>query len=544
MRRIPIGVEDFKRMIERDFYYIDKTEWINDVLSDEITLYTRPRRFGKTLNMSMLYYFFSNKEDGKIFDGLNITQNKEAMKHMNQYPVVFISLKDMKRMSMDHQMSKFRAIISDIISQNNELLTSDKLGEFEKKLMHKLYMQESSEPALFDALLNISKCLKQHYGKNTVILIDEYDVPLQSAYYNGYYKEMVDFMGGVLSSVLKSNTALEKGILTGCLRISRESIFTGLNNFKVNSIVDGTQSHAFGFTQGEIDKLLCDYGLEEYKEEVREWYDGYLFGETDIYNPWSSIMYVDKKLIKPKETAISFWANTSSNQLVIDYIQRADDVMRKEFEELMRGKPITKYLELELTYKDMDDLNNVYSFLFLTGYLKITRKVEEHIYELVIPNREVREIYQRSFMKYFRSYVDNKKSDFVSALVKKDISKAQDILSEILFKHISYFDNHENFYHGLLTGLLANYRIQSNKEIGEGRPDIVVLPQRPSETAIVIECKQSKDYLEIERDSELGAEQIKDNKYMEGINAYYGYKEVVGYGISFYKKRCHITLVE
>ena len=543
MRRIPIGVEDFKRMIERDFYYIDKTEWINDVLNEEIALYTRPRRFGKTLNMSMLYYFFSNKEDGKIFEGLNITKNKEAMKHMNQYPVIFITLKDMKRMNMDHQMSKFRAIISNFVSQNRELLTSDRLGEFEKQLMHRYYMRECSDEDLYDALLNISQCLKEHYGKNAVVLIDEYDVPLQSAYYNGYYKEMVDFMGGVLSSVLKSNTALEKGILTGCLRISRESIFTGLNNFKVNSIVDGTQSHAFGFTQGEIDKLLCDYGLEEYKEEVREWYDGYLFGETDIYNPWSSIMYVDKKLIKPKETAISFWANTSSNQLVIDYIQRADDVMRKEFEELMRGKPITKYLELELTYKDMDDLNNVYSFLFLTGYLKITRKVENHVYELVIPNREVREIYQRSFMKYFRSYVETRKSDFVNALLDGNVSFAQKLLGDILFKHISYFDNQENFYHGLLMGILSDYGSDSNKEIGEGRPDIVIYPRTYSDKVIVIECKHSNDEDNIVRDSDKAARQIVEKKYREGVLAK-GYEEVIGYGIAFYKKKCKITLVE
>ena len=543
MRRISIGVEDFKRMIERDFYYIDKTEWINDVLNEEIALYTRPRRFGKTLNMSMLYYFFSNKEDGKIFEGLNITSNKEAMKHMNQYPVIFMTLKDMKSLNMENQKEQFASLIHDILNRNQELLVSNKLSVINQKRIHALINDQLTDTQLENALFYISECLEEHYGKKVILLIDEYDVPLQSAYSNGYYDKMVNFIGGVFSAALKSNTALEKGILTGCLRISRESIFTGLNNFKVNSIVTGTPSHAFGFTQDEINQFLSDYGLDEYKEEVKEWYDGYLFGKIDIYNPWSSIMYVDRKLIDPQETAISFWANTSSNQLVIDYIQRADDTMRKEFEELMSGKPITKYLELELTYKDMDDLNNVYSFLFLTGYLKITRKVEEHVYELVIPNREVREIYQRSFMKYFRSYVDSKKNDFVNALLDGNASEAEKLLGDILAKHISYFDNQENFYHGLLMGMLVDYGSDSNKEIGDGRPDIVIYPNSFRRKVIVIECKHSNDEDMLVSDSEKAATQIVEKKYVEGVLAK-GYREVVSYGIAFCKKKCSIALVD
>ena len=543
MKRIPIGISNFKDLMMNDYYYIDKTEWINDVLDEYVTLYTRPRRFGKTLNMSMLYHFFSNREDGKVFEGLKITHHKEAMKHMNQYPVLFITLKDMENTSFSDQIAKFKSIISQLIIQNIELLTSPHLIEFQKKMLNHYLNRESDIVDLKEALVNISICLKQHYNQNVIILIDEYDVPLKSAYTNGYYDEMVGFLKGTFSATLKDNDFLQKGILTGCLRVSRESIFTGLNNFKVNSIVDGTQSHAFGFTQDEIDKLLRDYGLDECKEEVKEWYDGYLFGETDIYNPWSSIMYVDKKLIKPKDTAISFWANTSSNQLVIDYIQRADDVMRKEFEELMSGKPITKYLELELTYKDMDELNNVYSFLFLTGYLKITRKVENHVYELVIPNREVREIYQRSFMKYFRSYVETRKSDFVNALLEGNASIAQKLLGDILFKHVSYFDNQENFYHGLLMGILSDYGSDSNKEIGEGRPDIVIYPRTYSDKVIVIECKHSNDEDDIVGDSDKAARQIVEKKYQEGVLAK-GYEDVIGYGIAFYKKLCKITLVK
>ena len=542
MRRIPIGVEDFKRMIETDFYYIDKTEWISDVLKEKVVFYTRPRRFGKTLNMSMLYYFFSNKEDGKLFNGLNIASNKEANKHMNQYPTIFITLKDMENVNLSDQIEKFQAIISQIMIQNIELITSPHLVDIQKKILNQYLNRESSFVDLKEALLNISICLKQHYGKSVILLIDEYDVPLKSAYTNGYYDDMVGFLRGVFSSALKSNIALQKGILTGCLRISRESIFTGINNFNVYSIMEEKSSTHFGFTQQEVNTLLDNYHLGEYKEEVKVWYDGYQFASNEIYNPWSVLKYVNKGTQEtPKPEC--FWANTSGNDLVMDYIKRGNSQMYTEFESLISGKTITKHLEFELTYREMDDLNNVYSFLLLTGYLKVVKESDSYMYELKIPNHEIKELYQRSFMKYFRSYVETRKNDFINALLEENVDKAETLLSDILLKRISYFDNQENFYHGLIMGMLSDYGSESNKEIGEGRPDIVLYPRTFSEKVIVIECKHSNNEDNIVADSHKAAKQIVEKKYVEGVLAK-GYREVISYGMSFYKKRCSIVLVE
>ena len=542
MRRIPIGVEDFKRMIERDFYYIDKTEWINDVLNEEIALYTRPRRFGKTLNMSMLYHFFSNKEDGKIFDGLNITHHKEAMKHMNQYPTIFISLKDMKSLNMNGQIKNFSLLIQKFIRNNKEIMSSTKIDVVDKDRIMELYKGIYDVNRLKSALEFLCECLKQHYGKNVILLIDEYDVPLQSAYKNRYYDDMVDFIGGVFSAALKSNTALEKGILTGCLRISKESIFTGLNNFSVYSMMQEASSTHFGFTQEEVNTLLDSYHLGEYKEEVKVWYDGYQFASTEIYNPWSVLKYVNKGTQEtPKPEC--FWANTSGNDLVMDYISQGNAQMQEEFESLLSGKTIIKELKLELTYKEMDKKDNVYSFLLLTGYLKVVKDLGSRQYELKIPNHEIKELYETTFMDHFRSYVNERKNDFVNALLDGNVSMAQKLLGDILFKHISYFDNQEIFYHGLLMGMLVDYGSDSNKEIGEGRPDIVIYPSNSEDKVIVIECKHSKEELDLEKDSILGANQIVNKKYVEGIKAY-GYRNVIGYGMSFYKKRCHMTLVE
>lgn len=544
MKKIPVGIENFKEIIDDQYYYIDKTELINDVMNEKLVFYTRPRRFGKTLNMSMLYYFFSHKEkdNAYLFDGLNVSKDKETMLHQNQYPVIFMTLKDMKNRNAELQKQQFLSLIQTVLEKNIELLHSEKVNFITKKRLESLVNNQVTDIDLQNALYYICVALKQHYQKNVILLIDEYDVPLQSAYINGYYDEMVDFLRNVFSSALKTNDALEKGVLTGCLRISKESIFTGLNNFNVYSIMDEQSSTRFGFTQQEVNELLNEYNFLEQKDEVKEWYDGYWFGSTEIYNPWSVLKYV-LKAIQSKPEPESFWANTSSNELVVNYIKNADDVMYDEFEMLMQGQSLVKYLKLDLTYQEMDNQDNVYSFLLLTGYLKVINQIDMNTYELIIPNKEVYEIYNNSFMDYFKTYTNERKASFVKALLEENEEAADSILSDILMKTISYYDNNEAFYHGLLMGLLSDYIVESNKEIGEGRADIIIYPHTFNGKVIIIECKHSSRIEEIVSDSRKGAQQIKDRKYLQGVLSI-GYKEAIGYGIAFHKKRCKITMIK
>ena len=544
MKKIPVGIENFKEIIDDQYYYIDKTELINDVMNEKLVFYTRPRRFGKTLNMSMLYYFFSHKEkdNAYLFDGLNVSKDNEVMLHQNQYPVIFMTLKDMKNRNAELQKQQFLSLIQTVLEKNIELLHSEKVNFITKKRLESLVNNQVTDIDLQNALYYICVALKQHYQKNVILLIDEYDVPLQSAYTNGYYDEMVDFLRNVFSSALKTNDALEKGVLTGCLRISKESIFTGLNNFNVYSIMDEQSSTRFGFTQQEVNELLNEYNFLEQKDEVKEWYDGYWFGSTEIYNPWSVLKYV-LKAIQSKPEPESFWANTSSNELVVNYIKNADDVMYDEFEMLMQGQSLVKYLKLDLTYQEMDNQDNVYSFLLLTGYLKVINQIDMNTYELIIPNKEVYEIYNNSFMDYFKTYTNERKASFVKALLEENEEAADSILSDILMKTISYYDNNEAFYHGLLMGLLSDYIVESNKEIGEGRADIIIYPHTFNGKVIIIECKHSSRIEEIVSDSRKGAQQIKDRKYLQGVLSI-GYKEAIGYGIAFHKKRCKITMIK
>ncbi len=453
-----------------------------------------------------------------------------------------MTLKDMKRTDYHQQIDKFASLISDITKKNPELYTSPYIDDDDKNILKMYKNRTCSMNDLQDALLKLSHCLYMHYQQKVIILIDEYDVPLQSAYINGYYDEMVDFLRNVFSSALKTNDALEKGVLTGCLRISKESIFTGLNNFNVYSIMDEQSSTRFGFTQQEVNELLNEYKFLEQKDEVKEWYDGYRFGSTEIYNPWSVLKYV-LKTIQSKPEPESFWANTSSNELVVNYIKNADDVMYDEFEMLMQGQSLIKRLKLDLTYQEMDNQDNVYSFLLLTGYLKVISQIDMNTYELIIPNKEVYEIYNNSFMDYFKTYTNERKASFVKALLEENEEAADSILSDILMKTISYYDNNEAFYHGLLMGLLSDYIVESNKEIGEGRADIIIYPHTFNGKVIIIECKHSSRIEEIVSDSRKGAQQIKERKYLQGVLSI-GYKEAIGYGIAFHKKRCKITMIK
>ena len=545
MKLLPTGIENFKTMIDKSAYYVDKTNFIEDVLSEQVVLYTRPRRFGKTLNMSMLYYFFSinEKENSYLFDGLNISKNKDALKVQNKYPTIFISLKEMKSLTFDAQISSFSNVIYELLEKNLEILSSDQLSDTTKDILNKLHNRSSSIEDLKISLRVITNALYTYYQQKVIVLIDEYDVPLQAAYQNNYYEEMVEFLRSVFSSALKTNDALEKGVMTGCLRISKESIFTGLNNFTAYSVLNNISSEFFGFTELEVKQLLKDYNLSEKMDEVKEWYDGYQFGNKEIYNPWSTLMYVKNITQDVSFKPISFWANTSGNDIVVKYIQNGDKKLRKEFDVLMNGQSLIKYIKPELTYREMDNINNIYSFLLLTGYLKVIKDRGENQYELIIPNKEVYEIYKQSFMSYFEDYTTSKKNELYQELVDGDAKKVNLLLNDILLRSISYFDNQESFYHGFLVGLLNDYEVVSNRESGNGRFDVCVLPESILGTVVLIECKHSISEDDLIDDAKEGASQIIEQKYLEE-HKYKKYENAVGYGISFYKKQCYVVKVE
>ena len=545
MKLLPTGIENFKTMIDKSAYYVDKTNFIEDVLSEQVVLYTRPRRFGKTLNMSMLYYFFSikEKENAYLFEGLNISKNKDALKAQNKYPTIFISLKEMKSLTFDAQISSFSNVIYELLEKNLEILSSNQLSDTTKDILNKLHNRSSSAEDLKISLRVITNALYTYYQQKVIVLIDEYDVPLQAAYQNNYYEEMVEFLRSVFSSALKTNDALEKGVMTGCLRISKESIFTGLNNFTAYSVLNNISSEFFGFTELEVKQLLKDYNLSEKMDEVKEWYDGYQFGNKEIYNPWSTLMYVKNITQDVSFKPISFWANTSGNDLVVKYIQNGDKKLRKEFDALMNGQSLIKYIKPELTYREMDNINNIYSFLLLTGYLKVIKDRGENQYELVIPNKEVYEIYKQSFMSYFEDYTTSRKGELYRELVDGDAKKVNLLLNDILLRSISYFDNQESFYHGFLVGLLNDYEVVSNRESGNGRFDVCVLPENILGTVVLIECKHSISEDDLIDDAKEGARQIVEKKYLEE-HRFKKYENAVGYGISFYKKQCYVVKVE
>lgn len=545
MKLLPTGIENFKTMIDKSAYYVDKTNFIEDVLNEQVVSYTRPRRFGKTLNMSMLYYFFSikEKESAYLFDGLNISKNKDALKHQNKYPTIFISLKEMKSLTFDAQISSFSNVIYELLEKNLEILSSDQLSDTTKDILNKLHNRSSSVEDLKISLRVITNALYTYYQQKVIVLIDEYDVPLQAAYQNNYYEEMVEFLRSVFSSALKTNDALEKGVMTGCLRISKESIFTGLNNFTAYSVLNNISSESFGFTESEVKKLLKDYNLSEKMDEVKKWYDGYQFGNKEIYNPWSTLMYVKNITQDVSFKPISFWANTSGNDIVVKYIQNGDKKLRKEFDVLMNGQSLIKYIKPELTYREMDNINNIYSFLLLTGYLKVIKDRGENQYELVIPNKEVYEIYKQSFMSYFEDYTTSRKGELYQELVDGDAKKVNLLLNDILLRSISYFDNQESFYHGFLVGLLNDYEVVSNRESGNGRFDVCVLPENILGTVVLIECKHSISEDDLIDDAKEGARQIVEQKYLEE-HRFKKYENAIGYGISFYKKQCYVVKLE
>ena len=454
-----------------------------------------------------------------------------------------LSLKEMKSLTFDAQISSFSNVIYELLEKNLEILSSDQLSDTTKDILKKLHNRSSIVEDLKISLRVITNALYTYYQQKVIVLIDEYDVPLQAAYQNNYYEEMVEFLRSVFSSALKTNDALEKGVMTGCLRISKESIFTGLNNFTAYSVLNNISSESFGFTESEVKKLLKDYNLSEKMDEVKKWYDGYQFGNKEIYNPWSTLMYVKNITQDVSFKPISFWANTSGNDIVVKYIQNGDKKLRKEFDVLMNGQSLIKYIKPELTYREMDNINNIYSFLLLTGYLKVIKDRGENQYELVIPNKEVYEIYKQSFMSYFEDYTTSKKNELYQELVDGDAKKVNLLLNDILLRSISYFDNQESFYHGFLVGLLNDYEVVSNKESGNGRFDVCVLPENILGTVVLIECKHSISEDDLIDDAKEGARQIVEQKYLEE-HKFKKYEKAIGYGISFYKKQCYVVKVE
>ncbi len=420
MKRIPTDVESFKKIIDNNYYYVDKTMFIKDVINEDLALYTRPRRFGKTLNMSMLYYFFSinEKDNAYLFDGLEISKDKEVMKYQNEYPVIFITLKDIHGQTYNEQVNHFADIIADLCKQHVELFDSVYLDESEKKLLEDYKFERVSEGDLMDSLKNLTLYLYKHYHKKVIVLIDEYDVPLSNAYSKGFFEKMSEFISNVFSAGFKTNDYLERGIFTGCLRISKESISSVLNNFNVYSITEYRASDRFGFTFDEVKQLCHYYNIDDKINIIKDWYDGYLFGNTGIYNPWSVLKYIDQ-MFDGVYDPISFWANTSGNDIVKEYIEKADNQLHDEFELLINGEYIEKKLNPELTYREMDRISNIYSFLLFTGYLKIHKIVNRsyNIYELEIPNNEIREIYVNTFDEWFKDYTDARRPLLLEALL-------------------------------------------------------------------------------------------------------------------------------
>lgn len=531
MARNILLTENFKELIETNSIYADKTNLVKDILNRKVVLYTRPRRFGKTLNMSMLYYFFSNQEDSfNLFKDLNIAKDTETMKHMNQYPVISISLKELTRKNFKLQISEFiNNVVYNLCDKHRYLLNSDNLEAEEKSLFDKYLKRNITEDELSSVLYNLSRMMYKHFNSEVMIIIDEYDVPLRYAHQYGYYDDMLDFIRPLFSSALKTNNYLYKGIMTGCLRIAKESVFTGLNNFETDSMLNKNREAYFGFTEDEVKSILDEYDMPEKFKDIKDWYDGYLFGNIEVYNPWSTLKYIKESYSQDITEPVSYWANTSGNDIIYDYIKNDTGGLRKQFEMLTNGETLKKYINEQLTYRDLDNPDNIFSFLLSTGYLKATGKNSDGNYNLVIPNKEVRKIYLDSFNEYFRDYTRTNTPELVKALTNGEEEKANEILNGILRANLSYYDNSEAFYHGFVLGTLDLYTTISNVEAGEGRLDIRLEDDKTGKT-IVLELKHSKHANDLEKDAELAVKQIKDKHYLKANEQ--------GYGISFNRKKC------
>ena len=563
--KLPVGIENFEEIRQLGFYYIDKTKIIEQLLLSwgKVTLFTRPRRFGKTLNMSMLKSFFEIGTDKTLFDGLYISKNKELCdEYMGKYPVIFLSLKSVEGLTYDEAKYRITELIGAEAERFDFLSNSKALSESEKERYKSLIALHNGKYAmdakmLVSSIKVLSQLLSVHYGKKAIIIIDEYDVPLDKAFQNGYYKEMVSLIRGIFGQALKTNEFLQFAVLTGCLRVSKESIFTGLNNFEINSIVDIDHDEQFGFTDKEVMKLLEDYGRTERYPDVKEWYDGYHFGNAEIYCPWDVINFAKKLVNNPQAEPSAFWINSSGNDMVKRFVDKADQSTKDEIEKLVAGEAIEKQLRLDLTYEEIDKtIDNLWSVLFTTGYLTTMGKVklpesESYAYRLVIPNKEVREVFILQIQEWFKNVVanDNDTMKLLSkAILEKDEAAIQKQLNITMSRMISVLDTKapddmkENFYHGLLMGLLRgsnpDWLITSNRESGDGFSDIMIKPEDP-DAGIVIEVKYAKEIKDLDKACETAMAQIKDKRYDEALKNE-GRCDILAYGIAFCRKRCKV----
>ncbi len=559
IKPIPIGVEFYKQMIDDGYYYVDKTLLIRDLLDQKsiVTLFTRPRRFGKTLDQTMLRTFFEKEilPDGTVADNSKYFQGKKVMeageeytKHLGQYPVIFMSLKSAKQPTYEMAYGSLIDEIRKEYDRHSYILESPGITEKVKKRYNSVLNMETDKITYAKSIAFLSECLEKYHRQKVIILLDEYDVPLENAYFNGFYDEMVSFIRSLFESALKTNESLKMAVVTGCLRVSKESIFTGLNNLKVVSILDGGYAEYFGFTQKEVESFLEAYGLADRAGEVKEWYDGYLFGHVEVYNPWSVINYVSDTVYGNTEFPKPYWSNTSSNSIVRELVENADDKTKSELEMLIAGGTIEKPVHEDITYEDIyKSQDNLWNFLFFAGYLKTVEKTfsGRQIYlSMTIPNEEIVYVYENQVRDWFNNKI--KAVDFsglYAAIINCDIQAFEACLREQLRKSISFMDSAENFYHGFLLGLLGGlqgYETSSNRESGEGRYDIVLKPYDERQPAIILELKRVWRFTEMESMAMEALQQIEDKHYDAGL-VDEGYLVIKKYGICFCKKSCRVV---
>ena len=555
--KLPVGIDNFEKIRQNGFYYVDKTSLIEQLFSNwgEVNLFTRPRRFGKTLNMSMLKYFFEIGSDRSLFDGLHICANEKiCSEHMGKYPVIFLSLKNAEGLNFDTAKYQMVELIAREAERFPFLAKDTNLSDRDREKYRVLTAfadghYQMSDDVLYGSLQTLSELLYKHFNQKTVILIDEYDVPLDKAFQHGYYREMVALIRALFGRALKTNEALAFAVLTGCLRVSKESIFTGLNNFKILSITDSRFDEQFGFTDKEVQKLLADYHLEARFSETKEWYDGYRFGNVDVYCPWDVINHIDRIKDDPNARPEAYWINTSGNDLVKRFVDKANRTTRNEIEQLIAGNAIEKMLRLDLTYDEIDNsIENLWSVLFTTGYLTQTGMTEDGAYRLVIPNREIREVFKLQIQEWFKKSIFSNTEQltaFWKAFEEGNTDGVEMYLNRIMSNSISVFDiktgegKKEISYHNLLVGILtgnADWLVKSNVEAGEGFADIIVETEDPN-AGIVVELKYTKNYDEMEQACKAALDQINDRGYQEYL-LNDGRKDITLYGIAFCKKRC------
>ena len=560
-KKLPVGLENFQEIQKSGFYYVDKTKLIEQLLENwsKVNLFTRPRRFGKTLNMSMLKSFFEIGTDRTLFDGLYISRNQKLCEeYMGKYPVIFLSLKGIDGLSFEAAKYRLTELIGVEAERFAFLADSEKLTENERSkyraIIHLVNGKYSmDEDMLVSSLQTLSQLLCRHYGQKAMILIDEYDVPLDKAFQHGYYKEMVSLIRGLFGQALKTNDDLQFAVLTGCLRVSKESIFTGLNNFKVYAADDVRYEEEFGFTNEEIKKLLANYNLQEHFEKVKEWYDGYHFGDADIYCPWDVINYVDDLLSDPNVQPKSYWINSSGNDLVKRFIEQADITTKDEIEQLIAGNAVEKRIRSDLTYDEIDNsIDNIWSVLFTTGYLTRLGKADNGVYKLIIPNQEIREVFVQHIREWFNQIVANNRASIDKINQGFLEGKAETIQRELtmfLGETIRVFDTKarneekEIFYHGILLDILKNYPgwvVKSNRESGDGFADILLKPKNP-DAGIIVELKDVRSLHDLDQACERALEQIKDRRYDTELRED-GRNDILAYGIAFCKKKCKVVV--